>query len=324
MTYAVSINKTGTPNVLNWEKININNPKAGEVLIRQTAIGLNYIDIYFRTGLYPLERFPSILGMEAAGIVEAVGGGVRSLQVGDRVTYPMCLGAYTTERVLSADKLIKLPDHITEENAAGIMLKGLTAHYLLFRTYAVQPGDYILVYAAAGGVGSILCQWANAIGAKIIGCVGTEEKASIAKSNGCDFPILYKTDDVAEAVLEITKGEGVSVAYDSVGESTLNSSLNSLKPFGVLASFGNSSGPIKNFDPGILAKKGSLFLTRPTLATHISTPDLLNDGATKLFKMLQTDQLNIHIGQTYKLQDIQKAHSDLEGRKTSGSTILIP
>jgi len=324
MPYAVSIEKIGAPEVLNWIEVDLKGPEAGEVLIRQTAVGLNYIDIYFRTGLYPLEGFPSTLGMEAAGIIEAIGDGVNHFQVGDRVAYPMCLGAYTTSRVLSVDKLIKLPDHISEEKAAAVMLKGLTAHYLLFRTYVVQPGDYVLVYAAAGGVGSILCQWAKALGATVIGCVGNEEKATIAKSNGCDFPILYKTDDVAGAVREITKGEGVSVAYDSVGESTLNSSLNSLKPFGVLASFGNSSGPIKDFDPGILAKKGSLFLTRPTLATHISTPDLLNDGARKLFHILETGQLSVQIGQKYPLESIQTAHTDLEDRKTFGSTVLIP
>ncbi len=324
MAKCISINEIGGPDVLNYHDIDVGSLETGHVKLRHTAIGLNYIDIYFRTGLYPIDKFPQTLGMEAAGIIESIGPEITNFNIGDRVAYPMSIGAYSSERNIEASKLVKIPNNITDKNAAAIMLKGLTAYYLLHRTYRVMADDYILVYAAAGGVGSILCQWAKSLGARVIGCVGSSKKAEIAKNNGCDFPILYKSENVAECVKEITQGQGVSVAYDSVGENTLNSSLDSLKTFGTLVSFGNSSGTIKNFDPTILAKKGSLFLTRPTLASHIATPELLHESTKALFKIVSDGTLKIEIGQTYKLENTKQAHIDLESRKTTGSTLIMP
>lgn len=321
MSKAIRIHQTGGPEVLTWEDVEVGDPGPGQVRLNQTACGLNYIDVYGRTGLYPVGDLPAIIGMEAAGIVEAVGDGV-DFAVGDRVAYPMTLGAYAESRVIDAAKLVPVPDSIDDETAAAMMLKGLTAHYLLFRTYAVQPGDAILVYAAAGGVGLILCQWAKLLGATVIGCVGSQEKAELVRANGCDHAILYRDENIAERVREITDGVGAAVAYDSVGKATFEASLDSLRPFGVLATYGNASGPVDPFSPAILAPKGSLYVTRPTLATHIATRDLLDEGARRLFDVVGNGKVTISVNQTLPLADAQEAHRQLEARETTGSTVL--
>ena len=322
MTKAIQINEAGGADKLIWTDIEVGDPGPGEIRIKQNACGLNYIDIYVRSGLYPIESYPATIGMEAAGVIEAVGEGVTHFAVGDRVAYPMVLGGYAEARVMSTAKVIKLPDGITDETAAAMMLKGLTAHYLLFRTYKVQPGDNILVYAAAGGVGLILCQWAKKLGATVIGCVGDEEKAALAQANGCDHPILYRDENIPARVKELTNGEGVSVAYDSIGKATFMDSLDSLKPFGTLATYGNASGKVEPFDPGILAPKGSLYVTRPTLGTHTATRELLTEGTDRLFAAVQSGDVKISINQTYALSDARQAHEDLEARKTTGSTVF--
>lgn len=324
MTHAICIHETGGPEVLRWEAVEVGEPGPKQVRLKQTAVGLNYIDVYFRTGLYPIAEYPIVLGQEGAGVVEAVGTEVEGLKAGDRVAYPMCMGAYTQQRLIDADKLVKLPDSIDDRTAAAMMLKGLTAHYLLYRTYPVKAGDTILVYAAAGGVGQILTQWGKALGATVIGCVGSDSKAQLAQKNGCDFTINYSRESISRQVREITNGEGVAVAYDSIGKATFEDSLDSLKPFGVLASYGNASGPVDPFSPGILAPKGSLYVTRPTLATHISTRELYLEGAERLFKAVSEGVVNINVNQTYALKDAAQAHSDLEARKTTGSTVLLP
>lgn len=322
MTKAIRIHKTGGTEVLKWEDIEVGLPAPGQVKLKQTACGLNYIDVYGRTGLYSVGEMPAILGMEAAGIVTQLGAGVDSLKTGDRVAYPMCLGAYAEERLIDADKLVKLPDNIDDQTAAAMMLKGLTAHYLLFRTYPVKLGDTILMYAAAGGVGLILCQWAKQLGATVIGCVGSNEKAELARANGCDHIIMYRDEDIPARVAEITDGKGVAVAYDSIGKATFEASLNSLRPFGVLATYGNASGPVEPFNPGILAPKGSLYVTRPTLATHVSTRELYLEGANRLFDAVGSGEVKIHVNQTFALSDCAAAHRALEGRQTSGCTVL--
>jgi len=322
MTKAIQINEAGGADKLIWTDIEVGDPGTGEIRIKQNACGLNYIDIYVRSGLYPIENYPATIGMEAAGVIEAVGEGVTDFAVGDRVAYPMVLGGYAEARVMSTAKVVKLPDGITDETAAAMMLKGLTAHYLLFRTYKVQPGDNILVYAAAGGVGLILCQWAKKLGATVIGCVGDEEKAALAQANGCDHPILYRDENIPARIKELTNGEGVSVAYDSIGKATFMDSLDSLKPFGTLATYGNASGKVEPFDPGILAPRGSLYVTRPTLGTHTATRELLTEGTDRLFATVQSGDVKISINQTYALSDARQAHEDLEARKTTGSTVF--
>jgi NADPH2:quinone reductase len=322
MTKAIQINEAGGADKLIWTDIEVGDPGTGEIRIKQNACGLNYIDIYVRSGLYPIESYPATIGMEAAGVIEAVGEGVTDFAVGDRVAYPMVLGGYAEARVMSTAKVVKLPDGITDETAAAMMLKGLTAHYLLFRTYKVQPGDNILVYAAAGGVGLILCQWAKKLGATVIGCVGDEEKAALAQANGCDHPILYRDENIPARIKELTNGEGVSVAYDSIGKATFMDSLDSLKPFGTLATYGNASGKVEPFDPGILAPRGSLYVTRPTLGTHTATRELLTEGTDRLFATVQSGDVKISINQTYALSDARQAHEDLEARKTTGSTVF--
>jgi len=322
MTKAIQINEAGGADKLIWTDIEVGDPGTGEIRIKQNACGLNYIDIYVRSGLYPIESYPATIGMEAAGVIEAVGEGVTDFAVGDRVAYPMVLGGYAEARVMSTAKVVKLPDGITDETAAAMMLKGLTAHYLLFRTYKVQPGDNILVYAAAGGVGLILCQWAKKLGATVIGCVGDEEKAALAQANGCDHPILYRDENIPARIKELTNGEGVSVAYDSIGKATFMDSLDSLKPFGILATYGNASGKVEPFDPGILAPRGSLYVTRPTLGTHTATRELLTEGTDRLFATVQSGDVKISINQTYALSDARQAHEDLEARKTTGSTVF--
>ncbi len=322
MTRAIRIHQTGGPEVLKWDEIEVGDPGPGEVRLRQSACGLNYIDVYGRSGMYPVGDLPAVLGMEAVGSIDTVGAGVVGFANGDRVAYPMSLGAYAKERLIEADKLVKIPDSISDESAAAMMLKGLTAHYLLFRTYPVQAGDSILVYAAAGGVGLILCQWASQLGANVIGCVGSEEKAQLARDNGCHHTILYRHEDIANRVRDITDGTGVAAAYDSIGKATFMASLDSLQPFGVMATYGNASGPVEPFSPLILAGKGSLYVTRPTLATHIATPELLQEGANRLINVVESGQVNIHVKQSFALSDCAEAHRQLEARSTIGSTVL--
>ena len=322
MTKAIRIHATGGPEVLVWEDIEVGDPGPGQVRLQQSACGLNYIDVYGRSGMYPVGELPAVLGMEGVGVVDAVGEGVEDLTAGDRVAYPMNLGAYAQARLIDASKLVSLPDSINDETAAAMMLKGLTAHYLLFRTYPVKAGDSILVYAAAGGVGLILCQWANLLGATVIGCVGSEEKAQLARDNGCHHTILYRDEDIPSRVRELTGGSGAAVAYDSIGKATFEASLDSLRPFGVLATYGNASGPVDPFNPAILAGKGSLYVTRPTLATHISTRDLLDEGATRLLDVVSSGQVQISVNQTMPLADCAEAHRQLEARETTGSTVL--
>jgi NADPH2:quinone reductase len=324
MSHAIRINETGGPEVLSWENIEVSDPGPGQVRLRQTACGLNFIDVYMRTGLYPVPELPATLGMEAAGVVESIGDGVKNLLPGDRVAYPMTLGGYAEMRLIDASKVIKLPDSIADQTAAAMMLKGLTAHYLLFRTYPVKAGDSILVYAAAGGVGLLLCQWAKHLGATVIGCVGSKEKADLAIAHGCDHPIFYREEDIAERVRDLTNGEGVAAVYDSVGQATFEASLDSLRPFGVLATFGNTSGKVKPFDPNILAPKGSLYVTRPTLATHTATRELLVEGANRLIDVVSKGIVKINVNQTYPLAETAQAHRVLEARKTTGSTVLLP
>lgn len=320
----VRITETGGPEVMQLQQEELPAPSAGEVQLRQTAIGLNYIDTYHRTGLYPL-TLPSGLGLEAAGEVIAVGAGVSHLQMGDRVAYGAGpIGAYASLRNMPANRVSKLPDSIDTETAAAMMLKGMTVRYLLRQTYAVQAGDTILFHAAAGGVGLLACQWANALGATVIGTVGSEAKAKIARQHGCHHVINYQQDNVAEAVRELTEGKGVPVVYDGVGQATLDASLNSLQPRGVLVSFGNASGPVTNFDLSLLSAKGSLYITRPTLMTYVARDEDLQANTAELFDMVGSGKVIVPIHQRYALNDVQQAHCDLEARKTTGTTLLLP
>ena len=325
MSKAIRIHETGGPEVLKWEDVKVNAPGLGEAKVRHTAVGLNYIDIYGRTGLHPMPSFPHTLGMEAAGVVEAIGEGVNGIAVGDRIAYVIAPpGAYSEERVVPADRLIKLPEGVSDETGAAMMLKGMTAQYLLHQTYTVKAGDSILIHAAAGGVGLIVCQWAKHLGAKVIGTVGNDEKAALAKAYGCDHTIVYTQENFKERVSEITGGEGVDVVYDSIGKETFTDSLDSLKPLGMMVTFGNATGPIDPFSPSILAAKGSLFVTRPTIFTYIAKRDNLIAMAADLFKVVSSGVVKIQINQTYDLSNAAQAHIDLEARKTTGSTILKP
>ncbi|MEM7294633.1 MAG: quinone oxidoreductase [Pseudomonadota bacterium] len=323
MTHAIRIHQPGGVDQLRWDEVAVGAPGPGQVRLRQSAIGLNFIDVYMRTGLYPIAEFPAILGMEAAGVVEAVGDGVSEFAEGDRAAYCMNPGSYTQSRLIAADKLVALPDGIGDETAAAMMLKGMTAHYLLYRSYPVKAGDAILVMAAAGGVGLILCQWAKHLGATVIGCVGSQEKAELARANGADHTILYREESIPERVKEITSGEGVAVSYDSIGQATFEDSLDSLRPFGVLVTYGNASGPVEPFSPSILAPKGSLYVTRPTLGTHTATRELLLEGAQRLFQVVGDGTVQVTVNQRYPLADTAQAHTDLEARKTTGSTVLL-
>ena len=322
MPHAIRVHKNGGPEVLTYEEVPAARPKAGEVRIKQTAIGLNFIDTYQRSGLYPLP-LPFTLGSEAAGVVEAVGRGVKNLKEGDRVAYCGVLGAYTDSRVIAADRLVKLPRWIDDKTAAAMMLKGMTAEYLIRRTYRVKKGETVVFHAAAGGVGLIACQWLRQLGVNVIGTVGSPEKAKLAKRHGCRHPVLYKRENLAKAVQKITKGKGVPVVYDSVGAATFEQSLDCLAPLGTFVSFGNASGPVPPFNPGILAQKGSLYFTRPTLVTYIASREDLEKSARALFGAVKKG-VKIRIDQTFKLKDAVKAHKALEGRRTTGSTILIP
>ncbi len=324
MTKAVRIHETGEPDVLKWEDTDVPAPGAGQALIRHAAVGLNYLDIYFRSGLNPPPALPIILGMEAAGVVESVGDGVTEVSPGDRVAYNMVMGAYAEQRVIPADRLVKLPDVISDKVAASIMLKGTTAQYLLRRTYEIKPGDTILFHAAAGGVGLIACQWAKHLGATVIGTVGSDEKAELARAHGCDHPIVYTRDNFVEKVKEITGGKGVSVVYDSVGKDTFMGSLDCLKPRGFMVLFGHSSGPVEPFAPAVLVAKGSLYLTRPSLANYTATRQELIDTCNDLFQVVESGAVKVEVNQTYDLKDTAQAHRDLAARKTTGSTVLLP
>lgn len=324
MVNAIVVNEHGGPEVLTWSDIAQPEPGPGEALVRHKAIGLNFLDTYFRTGLYPAPSMPFTPGSEGAGDVVAVGPGVSEVAVGDRVAYSSATGAYAEERVLPADRLVAIPDDVSYETAAAMMLKGMTAQYLLRRTYRVEPGDTILIHAAAGGVGLIACQWANYLGATVIGTVGSEEKAALARAHGAHHTINYRTEDFVERVSEITGGEGVAVVYDSVAKDTYPGSLDCLKPLGTWALFGQSSGPIGPIDLSILAAKGSLFATRPTLFAYVASREDLVATAAELFDVVAKGVVKININQTYALKDAAQAHRDLEGRKTTGATILVP
>jgi len=324
MTYAIRFSETGGPEVLRAEDVVVPPPAAGEATVRQQAVGVNYIDIYHRSGVYPVP-LPSGIGVEGAGVVEALGAGAGDIAVGDRVGYAGGpLGSYADVRNLPADRLVRLPAEIGEEQAAGMMLKGLTAQYLLRRTYRVQPGDTILVHAAAGGVGLIMCQWAKALGARVIGTVGSDAKAELARAHGCDHPIVYTREKFAERVRELTGGEGVPVVYDSIGKDTFMESLACLRPLGMMVSFGNASGVVPPFDTGILSRLGSLFLTRPTLFAYAAKRSDLLSMAAELFEMVVSGKVRIEVSQRYPLREAARAHRDLEARRTTGSTILIP
>jgi NADPH:quinone reductase len=324
MTKAVMMEKTGGPEVLQWIDFDPGPPKSGEVLLRQEVVGLNFIDVYHRSGLYPLPALPAIPGMEGAGVVQTVGEGVSEVAVGDRVAYAgLPPGAYAEVRNIPAHRLVKLPDAISTRQAAAMMLQGMTARYLLHGCYPVKAGDRILVQAAAGGVGLILCQWAKHIGAQVIGTAGSPEKAALAKSHGCDHPILYRDEDFVSRVKEITQGRGVDVVYDSVGQTTFMKSLDCLRPMGMMVSFGQSSGSVPPFDLGILGAKGSLFLTRPSLMAYTAKREDLLAHARDLFDVVEKGAVKIEIGQTYPLAEAARAHRDLEDRKTTGSSVLV-
>jgi NADPH2:quinone reductase len=322
MVQAIRFAKTGGPEVLEWQQVEVGKPGQGEVRLRHTAVGLNYIDTYQRSGLYPMP-LPSGLGSEAAGIIEEVGPGVSGFKPGDRVAYAGGgLGAYSEARIMPADRLVKLPDGITDQQGAAMMLKGMTAWYLVRRTHVVKPGETILIHAAAGGVGLIVCQWAKHLGATVIGTVGDDQKAALAKANGCDHAINYRREDFVARVAEITQGKKLPVVYDSVGKDTFYKSLDCIAPLGLMASFGQSSGAIGLVDIGILAGKGSLFLTRPTLNTYTASREDLLTASGELFDVVQKGVVKLAINQTYPLRDAAQAHRDLQDRKTTGSTVF--
>lgn len=325
MIKAVRMHETGGPEVLLWEEYDPGQPGSGEVLLRQEAVGLNFIDVYHRTGHYPLPSLPAVIGMEGAGVVEALGEGVSEFRVGDRVAYAgLPPGAYAEVRTMPADRLVKLPETISTQQAGAMMLQGMTARYLLRGCYDLKAGDIILIHAAAGGVGLIVCQWAKYIGATVIGTVGSTVKADLARGHGCDHPILYRDEDFVSRIKDITQGRGVDVVYDSVGRSTFMKSLDCLRPMGMMVSFGQASGPISPLDTGVLAAKGSLFLTRPSLMTYTARREDLLAHARDLFAVVEKGAVKIEVKQSYPLSEAAQAHRDLEGRKTTGSTILIP
>jgi NADPH2:quinone reductase len=323
MTHAIVIQEQGGPEVMGWEEVEVKAPGPGQISIRHKAVGLNYIDCYHRSGLYPLDM-PSGIGMEAAGIVEALSDGVTEIAVGDRVAYASGPpGSYAELRNIAADRVVPIPDSIDDDTAAAMMLQGMTTQYLIRSTYRVKAGETVLFHAIAGGVGLIACQWLKQLGATVIGTVGSPEKAALAKAHGCDHTILYGEENFVERVRDITGGKGVPVAYDSVGKDTYAGTLDCLAPRGLFVSFGNASGPIENFDPGALAAKGSLYFTRPTLMTYTATHDDLLASANELFEAVAKG-VKIEINQRYALKDAAQAHRDLEARKTTGSTILCP
>lgn len=323
MPHAIRLYENGGPEKMQWEEVQVGNPGPGEVRVRNTAVGLNFIDTYHRSGLYPMQ-LPITLGMEGAGVVEAVGPKVREFKVGDRVAYANPLGAYADVLLRPAERLVKIPAGIDDRVAAAIMLKGMTAWYLIRRTYKVKKGDTIVMHAAAGGVGQILCQWAKSLGATVIGTVGSDAKAALAKKAGCKHVIVTSKEGFVARVKEITKGAGVPVVYDGIGKDTFMESIDCLAPLGMMVSFGNASGAVTQFNPGILAQKGSLFLTRPTLANYTSKREDLVHAARELFAVVKRKTVRISINQTYPLREAAQAHRDLEARKTTGSTVLLP
>ncbi|HEY7844160.1 MAG TPA: quinone oxidoreductase [Bradyrhizobium sp.] len=323
MTHAIRFHRTGGPEVLVWEEVQVGKPGPGEARIRHTAVGLNFVDIYNRSGLYP-GQLPSGLGGEGAGVVEEVGSGVTAVKPGDRVAYGAApIGSYSEARLIPADRLLKLPDTIDDKTAAAMMLKGLTVQYLIRQTYRVKSGDTILLHAAAGGVGLILSQWAKHLGATVIGTVGSDDKAKLAKAHGCAHTIIYTKEDFVKRVDEITGGKKVPVVYDSVGKDTFLKSLDCLAPLGVVALFGQSSGAVDPLNLGLLAQKGSLYVTRPTLNTYAAKHEALVAMAKELFEVVQSGVVKIEVRQTYPLKDAAKAHADLAARKTTGSTVFL-
>lgn len=324
MTKAIRIHETGGPDVLRWEDVPVGKPGPFDARIRHTAIGLNFVDTYHRSGLYPVP-LPATLGSEGAGIVEEVGANVTDIKPGDRVAYGNApLGAYAEERLIPADRLVKIPDRITDQEAASMMLKGLTAHYLLRTTYRVSKGETVLFHAAAGGVGLIFGQWAKHLGATVIGTVGSESKAELARARGYDHVILYRATKFVDAVKKLTNNKGVPVIYDGVGKDTFMDGLDCLQPHGLMVSFGNASGAVPPFNISILSQKGSLYLTRPTLATYVAKRDELVNAANELFDVVSKGIVKITVNQTYALRDAAKAHADLQSRKNTGSTVLLP
>jgi NADPH2:quinone reductase len=322
MPHAIRVHQNGGPEVLKWEEVEVGEPGAGQVKLRQEAAGLNFIDVYHRTGLYKQE-LPFTPGVEGAGIVEAVGPGVSNVKAGDRVAYAGPIGGYAEERLIDAGRLVRLPDRISSEQAAAAMLQGMTAHMLLRSVHRVQPGETILVHAAAGGVGLIMCQWAKALGATVIGTVGSDEKAELVRAHGCDHPIVYTRQDFVAEVSRITSGEKLPVVYDGVGRDTFMKSLDCLRRRGMMVSFGNASGPVDPFPPSILAQKGSLFLTRPTAYDYVATREELETAANELLDVIASGKVKIEVKQRFPLKDAAEAHRALEGRKTTGSTVLI-
>jgi NADPH2:quinone reductase len=326
MAKAIRIHETGGPEVMRWEDVKVGEPRAGEARVRHTAIGVNFIDTYHRTGLYKLP-LPSGLGVEAAGVVEALGPGVSHVRVGDRVAYVAAVGpvaGYATERVVAADRLVRLPDGISEQTAAGAMLKGLTVQALVRRTHPVKAGETVLVHAAAGGVGTIMVQWLKAMGATVIGTVGSDEKARAVKANGADHVIVYTRESFPERVREITGGAGVPVVYDAVGKATWEGSLDCLRPLGLMVTFGNASGTVPPFDVGVLGRKGSLYLTRPTVFSYIAKREDLERGAAELFAVIQGGKVRVDVTRTFPLAEAAEAHRALESRATAGSLVLVP
>jgi len=324
MVHAVRVHQTGGPDVLKYEEIDLPQPGPGQVRYKTTAVGVNYIDTYFRTGLYPAPGLPFTVGNESAGVITAVGSGVKGLKKGDRVAAVFLLGAYATERVLPAERVVKIPKSIDDKTAAAMMLKGMTAQYLLRRCYRVKKGDNILVHAAAGGVGLILCQWGKYLGANVIGTVGSKEKAELARKNGAKHTILYNEENFVQRVNEITKGKKCAVVYDGVGKTTFMGSLDCLQPLGLMVSYGNASGPVEPFNLGLLTQKGSLFVTRPTLNTYTASAKDLQATAKELISVISKKKVKIEVNQTYALKDAAQAHRDLEARKTTGQTVLLP
>lgn len=324
MSKAIRIFENGGPEVMQWVDVEVGEPGPGEIRIRQEAVGLNYIDVYFRTGLYK-QPLPGGIGMEGAGVVEAVGPGVTHLREGDRVAYAgRPTGAYAQVRVMPADIVVKLPDDISFEQAAAMMLQGMTVQYLVRDTYRVQPGDTVLLHAAAGGIGLIASQWLKALGATVIGTVGNDDKAALARAHGCDHTVVYTRESFLDRVKEITGGKGVAVVYDSIGKETFNDSLDCLAPRGTMVSFGNASGPVPPVDISVLGAKGSLKLTRPTIMTYVTQRDLLEPMAAELFDIVRSGKVKIEVRQRYPLAEVAQAHRELEARKTTGSTVLIP
>lgn len=325
MSQAILLRAYGGPDALSWEAEEIGAPAPGEIAVRHTAIGVNFIDTYQRTGLYPV-ALPACLGREAAGVIDAVGNGIRGFKVSDRVAYLAVGsgGSYRERRNISADRAFKLPAQISDRVAAAMMLKGLTAWYLLRQTYRVSKGDTIVVHSAAGGVGLILCQWARHLGARVVGIVGNDEKAQLARKNGCHATFIAARDDWVAGVKKLTQGVGVPVVYDSVGKDTFSQSLDALRPLGLMVSYGNSSGPVPPLAPLELSRRGSLFLTRPTLDTYVPTRAALAGAVRELFAVVKSGKVKIRIGQTYALKDAAEAHRDLEARRTTGSTVLLP